>query len=123
MIPSFLMRKGGLYARMLASTCSLAEGACTKKNIDPENLSAQEGASCAVLVKRRFLTRYELTVEPRLSFLGFDFGNFICWAIAWKYAFDPWLNGSIPIVWCEGLFLFPFFPFFPSILPANSTQL
>lgn len=111
---------------MLASSCSLAEGACTKKNIDPENLSAQEGASCAVLVKRRFLTRYELTVEPRLSFLGFDFGNFICWAIAWKYAFDPWLNGSIPIVWCEGLFLFPFFPFFPffpSILPANSTQL
>lgn len=87
---------------MLANTSSLAEGACTK-NIGPENLSAQEGASCAVLVKRCFLTRYELTVEPRLSFHGSDFGNFICWAIARKCAFDPWLDGPIPIVWCEDL--------------------
>lgn len=119
MIPSFLMRKGGLYARMLSSTCSRAEGACTK-NKGPENLSAQEGASCAVLVKRCFLTRYELTVEPRLSFLGFDFGNFIRLAITRKCAFDPWWEGAIPIAWCEGFFLFPFFP---SILPANSTRL
>ena len=100
---------------MLANTSSLAEGACTK-NIGPENLSAQEGASCAVLVKRCFLTRYELTVEPRLSFLGFDIGNFICWIIARMCAFDLWWEDAIPIAWCEGFFLFPFFP---SIHPSG----
>lgn len=105
---------------MLANTSSLAEGACTK-NIGPENLSAQEGASCAVLVKRCFLTRYELTVEPRLSFLGFDIGNFICWIIARMCAFDLWWEDAIPIAWCEGFFSFP--SFHPSILPANSTRL
>lgn len=115
---------------MLANTSSLAEGACTK-NIGPENLSAQEGASCAVLVKRCFLTRYELTVEPRLSFLGFDFGNFICWAIAWKCAFDPWWKVLSRSPGAKFFFSFPSFPsihpsFHPSFFSSgkfNSTRL